>query len=97
MPCRSDPSRRSKDRLATTQFAAYIVEPIQAEAGIRVPEGSYLQAAQSLCRRYGTLFVLDEVQTGMYRTGAFLAAHGYGLEPDMVVLAKALERRSRYR
>jgi ornithine--oxo-acid transaminase len=43
-----------------------------------------------LCRRYGTLFVLDEVQTGMYRTGTFLAAHQFGVEPDMVVLAKAL-------
>ena len=48
------------------------------------------EAAQALCRRYGTLFVLDEVQTGMYRTGPFLAAHHFGLEPDMVVLAKAL-------
>jgi len=43
-----------------------------------------------LCQRHGTLFVLDEVQTGMYRTGRFLAAHHFGVEPDMVVLAKAL-------
>ena len=76
--------------LATKKFAAFIVEPIQAEGGIRVPAPDYLQAAQALCRRYGTLFVLDEVQTGMYRTGTFLAAHGFGLDPDMVVLAKAL-------
>ncbi len=54
------------------------------------PTPDYLRAAQALCRRYGTLFVLDEVQTGMYRTGTFLAAHHYGVEPDMVVLAKAL-------
>jgi len=66
------------------------VEPIQAEGGIRVPAPEYLQTAQALCRRYGTLFVLDEVQTGMCRTGTFLAAHAYGLDPDMVVLAKAL-------
>jgi ornithine--oxo-acid transaminase len=77
-------------QLATRKFAAFIVEPVQAEAGIRVPEPAYLRAAQELCRRHGTLFVLDEVQTGMYRTGPFLAAHGYGLDPDMVVLAKAL-------
>lgn len=77
-------------RLATKQFAAYIVEPIQAEAGIRIPEAGYLRAAQELCRRYGSLFVLDEVQTGMYRTGRFLAAHHFGLDPDMVILAKAL-------
>ena len=76
--------------LATRKFAAFIVEPIQAEAGIRIPEPGYLNAAETLCRRFGTLFVLDEVQTGMCRTGTFLAAHGYGLDPDMVVLAKAL-------
>jgi ornithine--oxo-acid transaminase len=76
--------------LATNRFAAFLVEPVQAESGVVVPAPEYLQQAQSLCRRHGTLFVLDEVQTGMYRTGPFLAAHHFGLEPDMVVLAKAL-------
>jgi ornithine--oxo-acid transaminase len=76
--------------LATKKFAAFIVEPIQAEAGIRVPDRDYLIAAQALCHRYGALFVLDEVQTGMYRTGGFLASHRFGLDPDMVILAKAL-------
>jgi ornithine--oxo-acid transaminase len=66
------------------------VEPVQSEAGIRVPQGDYLPAAQTLCRKYGTLFVLDEVQTGLHRTGPFLAAHRWRLDPDMVVLAKAL-------
>ncbi len=78
------------EKLSTKRFAAFIVEPIQAESGVLVPPGEYLCEAQSLCRRYGTLFVLDEVQTGLYRTGPFLAAHHFGLEPDMVVLAKAL-------
>jgi ornithine--oxo-acid transaminase len=76
--------------LKSKRFAAYIVEPIQSEAGVCVPHRDYLRAAESLCRRYGTLFVLDEVQTGLYRTGPFLAAHHFGVEPDMVVLAKAL-------
>jgi ornithine--oxo-acid transaminase len=76
--------------LNSKRFAAFIVEPIQSEAGVRVPDADYLRNAESLCRRYGTLFVLDEVQTGMYRTGTFLAAHQFGVEPDMVVLAKAL-------
>ncbi len=76
--------------LSTKQHAAFVVEPIQAEAGIIVPSAEYLQGAQALCRRWGTLFVLDEVQTGLYRTGEFLAAHHFGLDPDMVVLAKAL-------
>ena len=76
--------------LSSRRFGAFVVEPIQAESGISVPDPGYLVAAQALCRRYGTLFVLDEVQTGMNRTGPFLTAHHFGLEPDMVVLAKAL-------
>jgi ornithine--oxo-acid transaminase len=77
-------------KLRTKKFAAFVVEPIQSEAGIRVPQGEYFRAVQALCRRYGTLLVLDEVQTGMYRTGPFLAAEHFGVDPDMVVLAKAL-------
>ena len=76
--------------LKTKRFAAFIVEPIQSEAGICIPHRDYLRIAESLCRRHGALFVLDEVQTGMYRTGPFLAAHHFGVEPDMVVMAKAM-------
>jgi ornithine--oxo-acid transaminase len=76
--------------LATRKHAAFIVEPVQAEAGIQVPTQAYLQQAQEACRRTGTLFVLDEVQTGMYRTGTFLAAHQFEVQADMVILAKAL-------
>jgi ornithine--oxo-acid transaminase len=77
-------------QLAGKKFAAFFVEPIQSEGGIQLPPPGYLKTAQDLCRRYGTLLVLDEVQTGMYRTGDFLAAHRFGVEPDMVILAKAL-------
>lgn len=76
--------------LATKKYAAYIVEPIQSEGGIRIPAENYLLDTQALCRKYGSLFVLDEVQTGMYRTGKFLAGHHFGVQPDMVILAKAL-------
>jgi len=76
--------------LATKRHAAFFVEPIQAEGGIRVPEAHYLSEAQTLCRRYGTLMVADEVQTGMFRTGPFLASHHFGITPDIVILAKAL-------
>jgi ornithine--oxo-acid transaminase len=76
--------------LSTRRYAAFFVEPIQAEGGIRVPALPYLKAAQALCRRYGTLLVADEVQTGMFRTGPFLASHHFGISPDIVVLAKAL-------
>jgi len=77
-------------KLATRRFAALVLEPIQGEGGVRVPEERYLARAQALCRKFGTLFVLDEVQTGLGRTGRFLASHHYGVDPDMVVLAKAL-------
>jgi ornithine--oxo-acid transaminase len=76
--------------LSSRKFAAFVIEPIQAEAGVLIPPPNYLEQAQSLCRRHGTLFVLDEVQTGMYRTGPFLAAHHFRVEPDMVILAKAI-------
>jgi ornithine--oxo-acid transaminase len=76
--------------LATRRYAAFFVEPIQGEGGIRVPPAEYLKQAQDLCRRYGTVLVADEVQTGMFRTGPFLASHHFAIKPDMVILAKAL-------
>jgi ornithine--oxo-acid transaminase len=76
--------------LSTKRYAAFFVEPIQAEGGIRVPKPDYLMHAEALCRRYGTLLVADEVQTGMFRAGPFLASHHFGITPDIVVLAKAL-------
>jgi ornithine--oxo-acid transaminase len=79
-----------EQKLATREFAAFIVEPVQAEAGIRMPPAGYLESAQALCRRYGSLFVLDEVQTGMYRTGPFLASERFHTDPDILILAKAL-------
>lgn len=77
-------------KLAKKSFAAFVLEPVQAESGVLVPPNDYLPKVQELCRRYGTLLVLDEVQTGLHRTGRFLASHHFGVEPDMVVLAKAL-------
>src|SRR5208337_3165674 len=76
--------------LSTKKHAAFIAETIQGEGGIRIPSPEYLREAQALCRQHGSLFIVDEVQTGLYRTGRFLAAQHFGLDPDMVVLAKAL-------
>src|SRR6266550_4117096 len=75
--------------LASRQLAAFIVEPIQGK-GVILPDEGYLKGAQDLCRRYGTLFVADEIQTGIGRSGKFLAGEHWGIEPDMVLLAKAL-------
>ncbi len=79
-----------EEKLRSKKFAAFFLEPIQSEGGIKVPSPEYLRDVQALCRKYGTMFVLDEVQTGMFRTGKFLAAHSFQVEPDMVILAKAL-------
>src|SRR4051812_13533066 len=75
--------------LSARQLAAFIVEPIQGK-GVILPDEGYLKGAQDLCRRYGTLFVADEIQTGIGRTGKFLAGEHWDIEPDMVLLAKAL-------
>ena len=69
--------------------AVFIVEPVQGH-GPYFPSEGYLQGAQELCRRYGTLFCIDEVQTGFGRTGKMLALEHWGLEPDLLTVAKSL-------
>lgn len=69
---------------------AVMVEPIQAEGGVRVPDGDYLKKVRDLCDRHGLLLILDEVQTGMGRTGRLFAYEHFGLKPDIMTLAKAL-------
>lgn len=70
--------------------AALLVEPIQGEAGIVVPDAGYLKAAEQLCRRRQTLLIADEIQTGLGRTGKRFAADWDGASPDLLVLGKAL-------
>jgi ornithine--oxo-acid transaminase len=71
------------------EVAAFVVEPVQGK-GVNLPPDGYLPAAQRLCREAGALFVCDEVQTGIGRTGRFLALEHWGLEPDLVCVSKAL-------
>jgi ornithine--oxo-acid transaminase len=75
--------------LASKTIAAFIVEPIQGK-GVTMPTDDYLRSALELCRKYGTLFIADEVQTGLGRTGRFLACEHWGIEPDIVLLSKSL-------
>jgi ornithine--oxo-acid transaminase len=75
--------------LSSRRIAAFVVEPIQGK-GVILPDEDYLRGVQDLCRRYETLFIADEIQTGNGRTGKFLAGEHWGIEPDMVLLAKAL-------
>jgi ornithine--oxo-acid transaminase len=75
--------------LAKGDVAAFIVEPVQGK-GVYIAPEEYLRSAQELCRRHGALLILDEVQTGLGRTGRFLALEHWGVEPDLVTVSKAL-------
>jgi ornithine--oxo-acid transaminase len=78
-----------EEQLRREDVAVFIVEPVQGK-GINLPPDGYLEGAQALCRKYGTLFCLDEVMTGFGRTGTMFALEHWGLEPDMVTVAKSL-------
>jgi len=75
--------------LRSEDVALFLVEPVQGK-GVNLPPDGYLPGAQDLCRRYGTLFAVDEVQTGFGRTGKLFAFEHWGLEPDLVTVAKSL-------
>jgi ornithine--oxo-acid transaminase len=75
--------------LARGDVAAVILEPVQGK-GVHIPPDGYLATVQKLCREAGTMFVCDEVQTGIGRTGRFLALEHWGLQPDLICVAKAL-------
>ncbi|MFW6270490.1 MAG: aminotransferase class III-fold pyridoxal phosphate-dependent enzyme [Bacillota bacterium] len=72
------------------KYAAFILEPIQGEGGIITPPENYLKKARSICNKYNVLFILDEIQTGLGRTGDLFAFQKEGVSPDILLLAKAL-------
>ncbi len=78
-----------EDALKAKKIAGFFVEPIQGK-GVNIPDDGYLKGVQELCQKYGTLFIADEIQTGLGRTGKFLAVEHWGVEPDLVLIAKAL-------
>jgi putrescine aminotransferase len=78
------------DRAVDEDTAAVILEPIQGEGGVIIPSPEYLPAVRRVCSERGALLILDEVQTGLGRTGKMFACEHYGVVPDIMVLAKAL-------
>jgi ornithine--oxo-acid transaminase len=78
-----------EEKLRAEDVALFMVEPVQGK-GVNIPALGYLEGAQELCRRYGTLFCVDEVQTGLGRTGRMFALEHWGLEPDLITVAKSL-------
>ena len=71
-------------------IAAFLVEPIQGEAGVYVPDEGFLKSASELCKKYNVLFIADEVQTGIARTGKLIACYHENVQPDILILGKAL-------
>jgi ornithine--oxo-acid transaminase len=76
--------------LANPHVCGLLIEPIQGEAGVYVPAEGYLKAAERLCRQYNVLLMMDEIQTGIARTGKMLASDHENVKPDLLILGKAL-------
>ncbi len=79
-----------EEALADGEAASFLVEPIQGEGGVTVPSRGYLKGAEELCRKYGSLFIVDEIQAGFGRTGYMFACEKDGVEPDVMCLSKFL-------
>jgi ornithine--oxo-acid transaminase len=79
-----------EEKLQDSNVAAFMVEPIQGEAGVVLPDAGYLKKASELCKKHRVLFIADEIQTGLGRTGAWLACHHEFVHPDILLLGKAL-------
>jgi len=79
-----------EEKLQNPNVAAFMVEPIQGEAGVVIPSTGYLKKAAALCKKHRVLFIADEIQTGLGRTGAWLACHHELVQPDILLLGKAL-------
>ena len=79
-----------EEALKDKEVAAFMVEPIQGEAGVVIPDDGYLKAVRDLCNKYNVLFIADEIQTGLARTGKMLACDHENVRPDILILGKAL-------
>lgn len=85
-----DPAALEKILAEDPHIVAFLVEPIQGEAGVYVPQEGYLQQCLEICHKHDTLFIADEIQTGIARTGKLLAVHHENVHPDILILGKAL-------
>jgi ornithine--oxo-acid transaminase len=78
------------EKAITPRTCAFLVEPIQGEAGIRIPPDGYLKKVEQICKRNNVLFMVDEIQTGLGRVGKFFAFHYEDVRPDAIIIGKAL-------
>ncbi|MCW3070283.1 MAG: argD [Bacteroidetes bacterium] len=82
--------KKVETQLKQKDVAAFIMEPVPCNLGVYIPKEAFMQGLQKLCRKYGTLLVIDEVATGFGRTGKLFACEHFGLEPDIICMGKAL-------
>jgi ornithine--oxo-acid transaminase len=85
-----DDVKALEEALKNPKVAGFMVEPIQGEAGVYLPAEGYLKKAQELCTKYNVILMMDEIQTGIGRTGKMLASDHEGVHPDLLILGKAL-------
>ena len=78
-----------EDALKDKNVAGFMIEPIQGEAGVVIPDDGYLKGVRNLCNKYNVLFIADEIQTGLARTGKMLACDHEEVRPDILILGKA--------
>lgn len=90
MHCLEQLDRMFAAEVAPENIAAMIIEPVQGEGGFIVPPGEFLPGLQEICRKHGIVFIADEVQTGFGRTGKMFASEHWGLEPDLMTVAKSI-------
>lgn len=90
LKCISNIDRMLGSDIDPKTIAAIIVEPVQGEGGFIVPPPGYMEALQALCRKHGILLIADEIQTGFGRTGKMFASEHWGLEPDLITMAKSM-------
>jgi acetylornithine/succinyldiaminopimelate/putrescine aminotransferase len=83
-------AERIEKKLKNKDIAAFIMEPVICNLGILIPDGDFMQLIQSLCKKYGTLFVIDEVATGFGRTGKMFASEYFDLKPDILCMGKGI-------
>jgi acetylornithine/succinyldiaminopimelate/putrescine aminotransferase len=89
-PLDGDALDRVETKLKKRDVAAFVMEPISINLGVLIPEQAFMSGLQSLCRRYGTVLVMDEVATGFGRTGKLFASEHFGVEPEVMCVAKAV-------
>ena len=89
-PLNKESLKDVEEKLATKEYAAFFMEPIICNLGVVIPDNAFMEGLAKICKRHGTLLVMDEAITGFGRTGKLFASEHYDLKPDILCMAKAM-------